>query len=48
MSVVISFFIGLTIGGTMGALLMGLMVAAGDYDRNEEEELRKRGYERKD
>ena len=25
----------------MGAILMGLMVAAGDYDRREEEEIRK-------
>ena len=38
---VISFFIGLAAGSMMGAILMGLMCAAGDYDRREEEELRK-------
>jgi len=36
---VIGFFIGLTAGATFGAVLMGLMVAAGDYDRREEEEM---------
>ena len=36
---VIGFFIGLTAGGMMGALVMALIVAAGDYDRREEEEL---------
>ena len=36
---VIGFFIGLTAGATFGALLMGLMVASGDYDRREEEEM---------
>lgn len=39
MSNVISFFIGLAAGSMMGAILMGLMVASGDYDRREEEEL---------
>ena len=42
MSNVISFFIGLAAGGMMGALVMALMVAAGDYDRREEEELHER------
>lgn len=41
MSNVIGFFIGIALGGTMGAILMGLMVVAGDYDRREEEEIRK-------
>lgn len=36
MSNVISFFIGLAAGSMMGAILMGLMCAAGDYDRREE------------
>lgn len=35
MSNVISFFIGLAAGGMMGALVMALMVASGDYDRRE-------------
>jgi hypothetical protein len=35
MSNVISFFIGLAAGSMMGALLMGLMCAAGEYDRME-------------
>ena len=48
MSNVISFFIGLAAGSMMGALVMGLMCASGDYDRREEEEMRKHGYERKD
>ena len=39
---VIGFFIGLTAGATFGALLMVLMVAAGDYDRREEEEMHER------
>ena len=42
MSNVIGFFIGIILGGTMGALLIGLMVAAGNYDRREEEEMRRR------
>ena len=48
MSNVIGFLIGIIVGGVMGVILMALMVATGDYDRREEEELRKRGYERKD
>lgn len=40
MSNVIGFLIGIIVGGVMGVILMGLMVAAGDYDRREEEELR--------
>lgn len=39
MSNVIGFLIGIIVGGVMGVILMGLMVAAGDYDRMEEEEL---------
>ena len=42
MSNVIGFLIGITVGGVMGVILMGLMCAAGDYDRREEEELRER------
>ena len=38
---VIGFFIGLTAGATFGALLMALIVASGDYDRREEEEMMK-------
>ena len=37
MSNVISFFIGLAAGSMMGAILMGLMCASGDYDRREED-----------
>ena len=48
MSNVIGFLIGIIVGGVMGVILMGLMVAAGDYDRREEEELREHGHERKD
>ena len=48
MSNVISFFIGMAAGSMMGAIVMALIVAAGDYDRREEEEMRKHGYERKD
>ena len=36
---VIGFFIGLTAGATFGALLMALIVEAGDYDRREGEEM---------
>ena len=36
MSNVIGFLIGIIVGGVMGVILMGLMVAAGDYDRAEE------------
>ena len=39
MSNVIGFLIGIIVGGVMGVILMGLMVAAGDYDRMEEEEI---------
>lgn len=39
MSNVIGFLIGIIVGGVMGVILMGLMVAAGDYDRREEEEM---------
>ena len=42
MSNVIGFLIGIIVGGVMGVILMGLMVAAGDYDRREEEELHER------
>ena len=42
MSNVISFFIGLAAGSMMGAILMGLMCASGDYDRREEEEMHER------
>ena len=42
MTNVIGFFIGLAAGGMLGALVMALMVAAGDYDRREEEEMRER------
>lgn len=35
MSNVIGFLIGIIVGGVMGVILMGLMVAAGDYDRME-------------
>ena len=44
MSNVISFFIGLAAGSMMGAILMGLMCASGDYDRREEEELSRKHY----
>ena len=37
MGSVIGFVIGLTAGGMMGALVMGLMCASGDYDRREED-----------
>jgi len=45
MSNVISFFIGLAAGSMMGALIMGLMCAAEDYDRREEEELHEQNNE---
>lgn len=32
---VVSFLIGLAVGSMMGVLLMGLMCAAGEYDRME-------------
>lgn len=38
---VIGFFVGIVLGGTVGAILMGLMCVAGDYDRMEEEGMKK-------
>lgn len=37
MSNVIGFLIGIIVGGVMGVILMGLMCAAGDYDRREDD-----------
>lgn len=48
MSNVIGFFIGMSVGAIFGVSIMTDMITSGRESRREEEELRKRGYERKD